>query len=369
MTKRKAKTLTPLDRVLERAAELGLSQNELQRRAGLQAGLIANARRGGGLSLASLQALAPVLGVTVGALLGETPPPVLDAVYRRIPLDDLCFDTLTNERRHDDPLATANLAENIAANGLLQNLVVYADEGGSWRVAAGSRRLQALILLAQWHRLPADLKAGIPCRVLPNRATALVATVVENLQRADTHFLDRGKAFDRLRRDLKWSSAQIAQAVHCSPRLVQQLLQIHDHLPAPERAAAKRGELSFTEARDLVQEKQVKTAANPPPAKEAVAEAPPADDDTDDEPGLPFGPSEAAKPTAAAKPVQTPPPARRDPNIVGLERELEEALGLRTTIAWDEKKGGSLTLAIRDLDQFDLVLDRLLERQRPGRGG
>ena len=58
-----------------------------------------------------------------------------------------------NPRKEADPRTVAELAESIAAQGLLQNLVVYWD-GERARVVAGGRRLRALKKLAKEGRLP-----------------------------------------------------------------------------------------------------------------------------------------------------------------------------------------------------------------------
>lgn len=48
------------------------------------------------------------------------------------------------------------LADSIEASGLLQNLIVHTLADGKSGVAAGSRRLTALQLLAQENRLAGD---------------------------------------------------------------------------------------------------------------------------------------------------------------------------------------------------------------------
>ena len=64
-----------------------------------------------------------------------------------------------------------------------------------------------------------------------------------------------------------------------------------------------------------------------------------------------------------------PPPAPKDPNVRALERELTEALGLSVNLAATGRKGGKLTLAYTDLEQLDLLVQRLTGRpQRPGAG-
>ena len=71
---------------------------------------------------------------------------------RLIPLDLLDL-APENPRKEPDPGAIAELAESIAPQGLLQNLVVYWD-GERARVVAGGRRLRALKKLAEGGRLP-----------------------------------------------------------------------------------------------------------------------------------------------------------------------------------------------------------------------
>ena len=50
----------------------------------------------------------------------------------------------------------------------------------------------------------------------------------------------------------------------------------------------------------------------------------------------------------------------KDPNILDLEKELSEKIGLKTTIAFNEQgSSGSLTLYYSDLDQLDDIMKRL----------
>ena len=50
----------------------------------------------------------------------------------------------------------------------------------------------------------------------------------------------------------------------------------------------------------------------------------------------------------------------RDPNIVDLEKELSEKIGLKTTIHFNEQgSSGSITLFYSNLDQLDNIMKRL----------
>ncbi len=50
----------------------------------------------------------------------------------------------------------------------------------------------------------------------------------------------------------------------------------------------------------------------------------------------------------------------KDPNIVDLEKELSEKIGLKTSIHFNQEgSSGSLTLFYSDLDQLDDIMKRL----------
>jgi ParB family chromosome partitioning protein len=105
-----------------------------------------------------------------------------------------------NVRRSSDPAADAQLAADIAARGLLQNLVVTpARPRGTYAVEAGGRRLRALQALQQEEALPDDHK--VPCLVLGERddgCSATEASLAENLQRLAMNPADECLAFGKL---------------------------------------------------------------------------------------------------------------------------------------------------------------------------
>jgi len=109
-----------------------------------------------------------------------------------IPLPQLQISSLnarkTNGQRIDDLIAS------IAADGLLQNLTVTADDAGDYLVVAGGRRLRALQQLAQENRLPDALASGIPCRVV-GADVALDASTAENTIREQMHPADEIAAY------------------------------------------------------------------------------------------------------------------------------------------------------------------------------
>ena len=90
----------------------------------------------------------------------------------------------------------AQLASDIAARGLLQNLLVTAlkKPRGHYAVFAGGRRLEALQLLASDGRIGKDM--NVPCKVLEGDDASLSeASLAENFQRVNMTPTDECRAF------------------------------------------------------------------------------------------------------------------------------------------------------------------------------
>lgn len=90
--------------------------------------------------------------------------------------------------------AIDDLAASIAAEGLLQNLVVTAANDDIFEVEAGGRRLRALQLLVTEGRLPTALAQGIPCHVVSDDVAG-EASLAENAIREAMHPADQFDAF------------------------------------------------------------------------------------------------------------------------------------------------------------------------------
>jgi ParB/RepB/Spo0J family partition protein len=167
-----------------------------------------------------------------------------------LPLD-LLFPSPFNPRKTFDDTAIAELAENIAANGLLQNLIVRAaNENNLHEIIAGERRYRALRLLQSQGRWPGPVMCQI--RTADNNAH-LVLAIIENLQRVDVPPLEEADGFAQLQAlDPKtWTTAAIATAVNRTTRFVQQRLSLAVKLAPPVRAALASGKINIEAARML----------------------------------------------------------------------------------------------------------------------
>lgn len=88
------------------------------------------------------------------------------------------------------------LADSIAAVGLLQGLVVKKEPRGKYAVIAGRRRLLALSQLAEHGKVKATMP--VPCRVAPKEADLPEISLTENVVRVPMHPADEFEAFQRL---------------------------------------------------------------------------------------------------------------------------------------------------------------------------
>lgn len=99
--------------------------------------------------------------------------------------------------RKKPPTRIRELADDIRATGLLQNLVVHhiEDEPGEHGVCAGQRRLAALALLkSEGHATDSTL---IPVRIV-SIGEALAVSLIENAEREGMHIADQCEAFKQL---------------------------------------------------------------------------------------------------------------------------------------------------------------------------
>ncbi len=122
--------------------------------------------------------------------------------------------------------AMGELEASLEAHGLIENLVVRAhDDGKTFHVVGGARRLRALRTLAKKRRSRFRTATPIPCRVLPADAIDEEISAAENLVRVNMHPVDEFTAFHTLlERGL--SAREIANRFGLTARTVQRRLRL-----------------------------------------------------------------------------------------------------------------------------------------------
>jgi len=126
------------------------------------------------------------------------------------------------------------LADDIAAHGVIHNLVAYKN-GKGFAVVAGGRRLEAIRLLQKQGRLPDDF--AVPVSIRPKKE-AVELSLAENQSREDMHPADAIEAYGKLAAD-GLASDDIAARFGVTPAHVNRILSLANLHPDIRSALAK----------------------------------------------------------------------------------------------------------------------------------
>lgn len=238
-------------------------------------------------------------------------------------------------RRHFDDAALDELAQSIAARGLIQPIVVRPWQG-RYQIVAGERRWRAA-QRARLHQVPVIVRDF-------DEAETLELALVENIQREDLNAIEEAEAYRKLIDRFGHSQEALGRIVHKSRSHIANLLRLLD-LPMKVRAAVADGRLSMGHARALI------TAADPESLAQTVIEK-----------GLSVRETERLARTARGggepRPLLSGHRAAPDADIAALERQLGDILGLKVRIA-HSGTSGTVSLGYSSLDQLDLICQRL----------
>jgi ParB family chromosome partitioning protein len=152
-----------------------------------------------------------------------------------------------NVRRQDTNLFIEELAANIEAKGLLQNLIVVpAKKRGMFDVTAGGRRLRALNYLLEAGKLPKN--HPVACRVLDiDAAEQSELSLIENVIRLDMTPTDEIRAYKHFVNEGSDLDA-IAKRFGRTRRFIEGRLRLAD-LAEPIFAALEEGKITLDVAK------------------------------------------------------------------------------------------------------------------------
>jgi ParB family chromosome partitioning protein len=235
-------------------------------------------------------------------------------------------------RRHFDDAALDELATSVAARGLIQPIVVR-PHGHDFQIVAGERRWRAA-QRARLHEVPVIVRDF-------SDAETLEIALVENIQRQDLNAIEEAQAYQRLVDEFGHTQDALGKLVHKSRSHIANLLRLLE-LPDSVQRHVIDGALSMGHARALI------GAPDPALLARRVIDE-----------GLSVRDTEklarAVKPRAGGTERQD---GGGDADIVALERQLGDLLGLKVRINHGAK-GGTLHLSYTTLDQLDMVCQRL----------
>ena len=190
--------------------------------------------------------IAKKLGITVPAIPApetpeETPEAADDAVEtRNLPLSDL-RPGAHQLRRNFDEQQLAELTESIRRRGVLQPILVRPLDDG-WEIVAGERRWRAA-QSAGLREIPATVRQM-------SDHDALLAGLVENLQREDLNPMERARGISALVTDLGMTHADAGNEVGLTRSAVSNTLRLLE-LPPDIQRMIELKKLNASHARAL----------------------------------------------------------------------------------------------------------------------
>ncbi|NLR69694.1 ParB/RepB/Spo0J family partition protein [Novosphingobium sp. ERN07] len=242
-------------------------------------------------------------------------------------------------RRHFDEDALEELAQSIAARGVIQPVVVRPLGGNRFQLVAGERRWRAA-QKARVHEIPAIV------RKLDDRDVAALA-LIENLQREDLNPVEEAQAYQRLADSEGLTQAEIAKFVDKSRSHVANMMRLLG-LPEEVLNMVVQGGLSMGHARALI------NAPDPAGlAREVVAK----DLSVRDAEKLV---RKATRPEGTRRQARAGRDSVSAADLAAIQQHLEDFLGLKVAIQPDaDPASGAVTIRYKNLDQLDLICQRL----------
>ena len=223
------------------------------------------------------------------------------------------------------------LSSSIKNQGLIQPIIVKPSDNNQFQIIAGERRWRACQLNGM-HEVECVIKNLDDTNVLE-------AALIENIQREDLNVIEEANAYKGLI-DIKGiNNENLAKLIGKSSSHVSNILRLLE-LDKKIQDMVINGSLSMGHARALI---GVPDAISK--AKEIIDKK--------------LSVRQVEKITSEFKKNKIK-KTSKDPNILDLEKELSDKIGLRTSIQFNNNgSSGSLTLFYSDLNQLDDLMKRL----------
>jgi ParB family chromosome partitioning protein len=285
----------------------------------------------------------PALGKGLSALIPDAPES-LSAPRATLDADiDLLEPNDYQPRAGVDEARLKELAQSIAAHGVIQPIVVRRGERGRLHIIAGERRWRAA-QLAGLRTVPIVIKDVTE----GERERRLEMALIENIQRENLNPIEEALAYRRLVEEFGLRQDDIALRVGKDRSSIANTLRLL-RLPEEVQADVATGRLSMGHARAMVtlasdvEQRRV--------AREVVSR------------GLSVRETEALvkKVSAPAGPAPRPNPPK-DVHTRAAEEQLRLALGTGVEIR-RRGKGGTVAIAFSNDDELQRIYEYLTERR------
>ena len=289
------------------------------------------------------------LGRGLSALLGDVPrdepvaPTAIPANGKAVQSIEVALIQPHPEqpRRHFDEGALQELTDSIAKRGIIQPIIVR-PHGGGFQIIAGERRWRAA-QRAQMHRIPAIVRDF-------NEQETLEIALIENIQREDLNPIEEAEAYRKLIAEFHHSQEALGRIVGKSRSHVANLMRLLE-LPKTVQQQVMESRISMGHARALIGVPDCEKLAQQVEGKGLSVR------DTEQ---LVRRMKTGTEAPAVKRGGDSGSGRGKDPDIAALEQHLADILGLKVDIAHEGgSAGGSLSLRYSNLDQLDMLCQRL----------
>ena len=274
------------------------------------------------------------LGRGLSSLMGEVSDEKTESLSfteTKIPISKLRPSPI-QPRRIFEKASIAELADSIKSKGLVQPILVRPSKSnpGDYEIIAGERRWRAA-QVAQLHEISAVIRNL-------DDVESLEIAIIENVQRADLSPIEEAAGYKKLMDNYGHTQEALSEIVGKSRSHVANIIRLLS-LPNSIQDMISQGSISSGHARAIM------NSAFPEQLAEKIINE-----------NLSVRQTEAL--VKSKKPIVKK-LKLKDPDTIDLEKKLSEKLGLDVSINHTHKRGGSIKIKYRSLDQVELVTSKL----------
>ena len=269
------------------------------------------------------------LGRGLSSLLGDSSKKI---ETNKVPIKDINRNKF-QPRKNFNKENLQELTDSIKEQGVIQPIVVRPDKtnNGKYEIIAGERRW-----LASQH---AGLHE-VPVVILNvDDVKSLEFAIVENVQRQDLNSVEEARGYQRLVDEFNYNQEKLSKFIGKSRSYIANSLRMLS-LPNDILLMVERGELSAGHARALI------GIQNPTVIAKRIVEKQ-------------LSVRQAESLTRQFKNQKLKLIHKKDPNILDLQKSLEEKTGLNVSINNKKNNSGTISFEYNDLDQLEKIINSI----------
>ena len=283
------------------------------------------------------------LGRGLMSLFGDQPKDTIDSSsantsYLSVSIGDLDRNEF-QPRNYFDNKKIDELAQSIKKNGLIQPIAVRKGKKNKYEIIAGERRW----LAAQ--------RAGlheVSVIVLDlNDNQSLELAIVENIQREELNSIEEAKGYERLIKQFKYNHEKLSEFMGKSRSHIVNTLRLLN-LPKEVIKLVDEGKLTAGQARPLVGRHNAIKLADTILKERLSARSI----------------ENLVKNDKEKEKNQNSPKKITDPNVLLVQRKIEENLGLTIKISNKKNNSGKIVIKYINLDQFEMLSNLLVNNNK-----